>query len=167
MQRLKELLAWGGVEASVLDHEFPTAEVHTDVFEFVMEGYLRGWGMTGQNVDLDIGTAIFSYNADVRNWNHDCVTQMERRFGTECEAVDIHGHDPRNHRQAKSVASDVAAKGVSKPPIGRAVPGRQFTEVLKLRTCAPHRARLMLQTNLNVPMGFANGTAPGSPSQKL
>ena len=132
-----------------------------------MEGYLRGWGMTGQNVDLDIGTAIFSYNADVRNWNHDCVTQMERRFGTECEAVDIHGHDPRNHRQTKSVAPDVAAKGVSKPPIGRAVPGRQFTEVLKLRTCAPHRARLMLQTNLNVPMGFANGTAPGSPSQKL
>ena len=55
------------------------------------EGYLRGWGLSGATVDLELGTAIFGRRADVNRWNDACRLQIETKFGDECEAIDIHG----------------------------------------------------------------------------
>ena len=65
MQRLKELIAWGGVECDATEAELAGDGVHCDVKDFVDEGYLRGWGLTGRSVDLDVGTAIFALKKDV------------------------------------------------------------------------------------------------------
>ena len=77
MQKLKELFAWGGCEPShdtTVDSDLSNPWiVHEQVFAFVEEAYLRGWGLTGNNVDLDRGTALFAKRADVRNWNEACI----------------------------------------------------------------------------------------------
>ena len=68
MRRIKEYLAWGGCDLAALkSNGVPRREacarawpVHPEVFQFIVDGYLRGWGVTGGNVDLDLGTAIFA-----------------------------------------------------------------------------------------------------------
>ena len=95
MQRLKELIAWGGVECDATEAELAGPGVHRDVEDFVDEGYLRGWGLTGRSVDLDVGTAIFALKKDANNWNRDCVAQIEEKYGDTREAVDVRGFDPR------------------------------------------------------------------------
>ena len=92
MQQVKELLAWGGVESlDNLDTEAPAWPVHPLVMSYVTNGYLRGWGLSGDTVNLEVGTAIFGRRADVNRWNDACRSQIETKFGEECEAVDIHG----------------------------------------------------------------------------
>ena len=145
MQSIKELLAWGGTRPHDdidVDKEWP---VHDDLFDFFVNGYLRGWGMTGKTVDLDIGTALFPRRADVKRWNQTCIAKIEASYANVCEAVDIHGFDPRSR-------SD-------KPhPDRRDLAGLQFLELLPLRTSPEHRMRLILLQNLDVANGWANGT---------
>ena len=99
-------------------------------------------GFSLANVDLEIGTAIFALNKDVEIWNDRCVRQIEEKYGDICEAVDIHGCDPRSKNSQ----------------IQRATRTKQFVETLKLRTCAMHRMRVMLLYNHNVQLQWANGT---------
>ena len=77
MQTLKELFSWGGCVPPVdgwaqesrpsdpsdtvpsqadLTRAWP---VDARVFDFAIAGYLRGWGRTGSNINLDFGTALF------------------------------------------------------------------------------------------------------------
>ena len=145
MQAIKEKFAWGGTlppKNATPQHEWP---VDRDVFDFVAEGYLRGWGLTGHNIDLDVGTALFPRRPDVRRWNEACVKQIEQKFGDSCEGVDIHGYDPRHGRE--------------KQETGKAhLSGIQTPWTLQLRTCPQHRQRVMLLHNLDVANGWANGT---------
>ena len=88
MKEIKELVAWGGVDIQDLkkalqDSSEPCTkpwEIDSRVFKFVQDGYIRGWGMSGGNVDLDLGTAIFARRADVARWNNACVEQIERVY---------------------------------------------------------------------------------------
>eukprot|EP00973_Karenia_brevis_P048206 6690311-Karenia_brevis.AAC.1 len=68
--------------------------VHPDVMSFIVNGYLRGWGLSGANVDLDVGTALFARRTDVHRWNTQCVAQIESKHGEDCDAVDVYGYDP-------------------------------------------------------------------------
>ena len=88
MKEIKELVAWGGVDIQGLkkahqDSSEPCTEIwpiDQRVFKFVVDGYIRGWGMSGDNVDLDLGTAIFARRADVKKWNYACVEQIEKVY---------------------------------------------------------------------------------------
>ena len=129
MQNIKEKFAWGGTlppSDAKAQHEWP---VDSDVLDFVTEGYLRGWGLTGHNVDLDIGTALFPRRPDVHRWNDACVRQIEQKFGDSCEGVDIHGYDPRHGREKQQTAKTHLS-------------GIQTPWTLKLRTCPQHRQRV-------------------------
>ena len=115
------------------------------LFDFVVEGYLRGWGMSGKTVDLDIGTALFPRRADVRRWNQTCLDQIGSKFADVCEAVDVYGFDPRTRSDKTH-------------PDQRDFTGIQFQQMLPLRTCPEHRMRVILLQNLDVANGWANGT---------
>ena len=81
MQHMKEYLAWGGVDMEQLRGSADGSQslsslpwpVHASVVDVVLAGYLRGWGLTGDIVDLDVGTAIFARRRNVRRWNHNCL----------------------------------------------------------------------------------------------
>ena len=50
MQGIKELLAWGGCQPehhTDVEKDWPVDE---SLFDFVVGGYLRGWGMSGKMV---------------------------------------------------------------------------------------------------------------------
>ncbi len=137
MRTIKEKLAWGGtIPAETVDPELPWP-VDQDVKTFIEDGYLRGWGLTGQNVSLDVGVALFPRRADVNQWNKDAISQIEQKFGEGCEAVDVHGFDPQ---------LNAMQKGVDK----RSFAGIQTPEVLRLRTCLAHRLRVILLHNIDV-----------------
>ena len=112
--------------------------------EFVVDGYLRGWGLSGSNVDLDVGVALFPRRADVNRWNEHALQQIEQCYGATCERVDVHGFDPR---------LNAVQKDVDKRSFG----GIQTPKVLKLRTCLQHRLRVIVLHNVNVAEGWANG----------
>jgi hypothetical protein len=88
MKEIKELVAWGGVSVDMMkksNEDATTActkdwPVDVKVMKFVVEGYIRGWGMSGETVDLDLGTAIFSRRADASRWNDACVRQIEQKY---------------------------------------------------------------------------------------
>ena len=63
------------------------------VRDFITQSYLRGWGLTGSNVDLERGTAMFPGRDAVEDWNDHCVKQMEHAFGETMEGVDIQAED--------------------------------------------------------------------------
>ena len=101
--------------------EVPWA-VSEDIFEYVTEGFLRGWGMSGSNVHLEIGTAIFARRTDVERWNNACVSQIERLYQDRLEAVAVHGYDP-----------DISPQ--NRAPVGKrsaAPKGQQTPQVLRL-----------------------------------
>lgn len=134
---IKEAIAWGGVSDPMLhnpDDNWPVAEV---VMEHIIDGYLQGWGLSGEIVDLDIGTNLSSRRADVNRWNNACVDQIEAKYGATCEAVDVRGYNPLS-----SLPSVQAQKN--------SMSGIQAPKVLRLRTCQTHRARVILLTNLCV-----------------
>ena len=145
MQSIKEKFAWGGVQDLPTDSDANPWPVDADVFDLVADGYIRGWGLNGHTVDLDVGTALFPRRADVKRWNDSCVEQIEREFGTECEALDVHGYDPRNGNIVEA-ADKTSAGGIQTP------------QILKLRTCPKHRQRLMLLSNLDISSRWANAT---------
>ena len=64
-----------------------------DIFESVIDGFLRDWGMSGSNVHLEIDTAVLARRTDVERWNKACVSQIEQRYQDRLEAVDVHGFD--------------------------------------------------------------------------
>ena len=160
----EELIAWGG---SLPEGRLELSEEMGDVTSIdtrpwpvddalqsmVIEGYLRGWGISGKNVDLEHGTALAPLQKDVRRWNADCVKQIENLYGKTCDAVDIHGFDPRfpgrTSEQGKTGRSRLAHRSLR----------TQAPEVLQLRTCAEHRMRVMLIRNIDPGHGWANGTA--------
>ena len=98
-----------------LDNADPESSwtVDQDVEDFVVDGYLRGWGLTGQNVSLDVGVALFPRRADVDRWTIDAVLQIERKFGESCEGVDVHSCDPRNSTHKKIATNEASLE--SKP----------------------------------------------------
>ncbi len=69
MQQIKEKFAWGGTLPQGTDTTESIWTVDADVVDFVVDGYLRGWGLSGSNVDLDVGVALFPRRADVNRWN--------------------------------------------------------------------------------------------------
>ena len=147
-QSIKELVAWGGlqdVEDLSPDSPWP---VHSRVRDFIVDGYVRGWGLTGSDVDLDVGTALFPKRCDVNRWNAACVEKIEHLHGKTCEAVDVIGYDP--HASQASLQSTTRSTG--------RMNGLQSPERLTLRTCPEHRMRVLLLSNHNVGEGWANGT---------
>ena len=85
MRAIKEKLAWGGSIPSASATAEDGWNVDDDIVDFFVRGYLRGWGLTGLTIDLDIGTAMFPLQKDVRRWNAACVNQIEVRYGHCCE----------------------------------------------------------------------------------
>ncbi len=147
MQQLKEKIAWGGSLPDgrrSADDQWP---VDSEVVHFVDDGYLFGWGLSGANVDLESGTALFPRRQDVGGWNAACKNQVEVKYGDQSEAVDIHGYDWRGSCPSKPDRAQM-----------RRLHGIQTPEVLTLRTCHSHRMRLLLLYNQDVENGWANGT---------
>ena len=147
MRELKEKMAWGGSLPEPGQGVATAWPVDPDVEEFIDEGYLRGWGLTADSVDLDLGTALFPRRADVRRYNDGCIEQIERLFGEVTQGVDVHGCD---WRDGKTSTVGAGSKQVSQ--------GLQTPAVLKLRTSAKHRLRVMVLHNQDVANGWANGT---------
>ena len=149
MQSLKEDLAWGGAVPPTTATPDTPWSVSTEVEDFVLDSYLRGWGLSGVNVDLDRGTALFPTRKDVHRWNEDCVSQIMARYAasTSLQGVDVQGFDPQ-----------VPTGAVSKAAPPSTIPGVQTPPILKLRTCAEHRMRCLLLSNDDVGGGWANGT---------
>ena len=145
MQGIKEKIAWGGLPLEAAPTCNQQWQVDEAVKTFILEGFLRGWGMTGENVDLDVGTALFPRRADVTRWNNACVAQIDNRYGTACQAVNVTGFDPRGEGRHTPI-DKVNLAGIQTP------------KVLQLRTCEAHRMRVMLLMNLDVSHGWANGT---------
>ena len=148
MRRLKELLAWGGSEPN--KNKLCADEVRSvdpQAAEFVLEGYLRGVGLTGENVDLEVGTAFFPRRMDVKHWNAGCVRQIEKKYNDEVEALDVIGYDWKASKAGKPQSTQT-----------RRLQGIQSPQVLQLRTCQSHRQRVMLLQNQNPKAGWANGT---------
>ena len=156
LHRIKEHLAWGGTDlaglkslasctSSPCNAPWPPSD---EIIEYVTEGFLRGWGLSGSNVHLEIGTAIFARRTDVERWNNACVAQIETKYQDSLEAVDVHGYDP----DVSSQQSTTDAKRLAAPK------GQQTPKILRLRTCPEHRQRLILLHNLDVSNHWANGT---------
>ena len=146
MQRIKEMLAWGGVPDAELKDAAQPWPVHQDVTQFVLEGYKRGLQLDASSVDLDTGVALFALRKDVRRWNENCVKQIEEKFGEDCEAIDIVGCNPRKAVKQAAGTTKTSLRGIQAP------------EILTLRTCTQHRQRVMLLWNQAVEDGWANGT---------
>ena len=157
----KELIAWGGsLPDDRIDVSDDTGDVTSidatpwavddDLQSMILEGYLRGWGIGGKNVDLEHGTALAPLQKDVRRWNAACVIQIEQRHGKHCDAVDVLGYDWRFPGSTPTRQKRIGSSRVY---------GVQAPEVLQLRTCAEHRMRVMLIHNLDPSHGWANGTA--------
>ena len=114
---------------------------------FVLDGYVRGWGLSGAQVDLDVGTAIFARRTDVTRWNGSCVQQIERTFGEKCDAVDVHGYNP----DACITPGDTTSKYSDSS-------GMQAPFTLTLRTCAEHWMRVIVLRKEDPTKGWVNGT---------
>lgn len=155
MRAIKELPAWGGTNLEELkashsdtpDICFQSWPVHPKVFDFVVQGYLRGWGLSGRNVDLKVGTALFARITDVTLWNMACVGQIEDMYGEACDAVDIHGCDSQDRTDVSSFGKCISESS-----------GIQTPQTLTLRTCAQHRMRFIHLHNMDVSNRWANGT---------
>ena len=119
MQKVKELIAWGGVPVETPDEELTSTNIDPRLTAFFVEGYLQGWGLTPEKVDLEIGTAIFVRKIDVANWNAGMVRRIENthvqdKHG-ELQGIDIEACDPRRygeaspkqHRREELVASNI------------------------------------------------------------
>ena len=156
LHRNKDHLAWGGADLAALKAADPTTSLGcsapwpltAEIIDYVTEGFLRGWGLSGSNVHLEIGTAIFARRTDVERWNNACVTQIEAKYHDSLEAVDVHGYDP----DVSSQQTISSAKRLGAPK------GQQTPKILRLRTCPEHRQRLILLHNLDVTNHWANGT---------
>ena len=155
MRRLKELLAWGGSEPTPAYFNSDLRPVDPQVSNFVLEGYLRGVGLTGGNVDLDVGTAFFPRKVDVRSWNAGCINQINETYGDDLEAVDVLGYDWRSASGSNPQQSQ-----------SRRLQGIQSPEILQLRTCPGHRQRVMVLVNQDVGRAWANGTRSRLLSQR-
>ena len=66
-----------GVSTDIPPESFASAPVDAMVIKFIIEGFLRGWGLSGSNVNLGHGTALFSTRLDVDQWNEACLQQIE------------------------------------------------------------------------------------------
>ncbi|HIL56947.1 MAG TPA: hypothetical protein EYG39_03455, partial [Rhodothermales bacterium] len=147
MQTLKEKLAWGGSLPAPTQDPTRHWPVDGDVREFFLAAFLAGWGLTGAEVDLEVGTALFPLRKDCLRWNEACIQQIERRWGSECWGLDVHGHNWQQQLQpGANHRSTVRLAGIQTP------------EVLRLRSCPAHRQRLMCLRNVNVQAGWANGS---------
>ena len=138
---------YSGTDAAQDLQTFTTCAVHPDVIAFVENGYVRGWNLSGSNVDLDRGTALFATRSEVDRWNTACIDQIEATSVTE--GVDVIGCNPR---KGSSDNKKIPVK------VQRAGPRLQGVEKLSLRTSTRHRMRLMLLSNVDVKNGWANGT---------
>ena len=115
---------------------------------FVIDGYLRGWGLSGAKMDLDVGTVIFARRADVQRWRSACVYNIERTFGETCDVVDIHGYNPNASKPESSAAHSSSSSSST----------MQAAVTLILRACADRWMRLMLLRNDDPSAGWAKGT---------
>ena len=52
-QSIKELVAWGGLDDAESKDPDTTWPVDPCGQKFILEGYVRGWGLTGAAVDVD------------------------------------------------------------------------------------------------------------------
>ena len=103
----KELVAWGGVNLNETTNTtleqrlsiFNTEDskdvldiicaepwpVNPKVKDFVLKGYMRGWNLSGPNVNLEEGTAIVTRRADAKRWNDACLTQIHQTWAPGCK----------------------------------------------------------------------------------
>ena len=140
-------ICYSGTSSTTSPKDFKDCDIHDMVITFVEEGYIRGWNLSGSNVDLEHGTALFATRTEVDRWNTNCIEQIERNFVTE--GIDIVGCNPRkNSLEIKKIPAKVQ----------RAGPRLQGVTKLALRTSKQHRMRLMLLSNVDVRNGWANGT---------
>ena len=84
MRTLKELIAWGGYAHTTSlsndtgwEHPWP---VDHSLFNAFVDMTLQGIGLSGENIDLDVGTAIFARHVEKDLWNDAYVTQTEKQY---------------------------------------------------------------------------------------
>ena len=108
---------------------------------------LQGIGVSGETVDLDKGTAIFARHVEKDLWNNAYIKQIETKYWDKgLEAVDVHGFNPVQRDSNKSSADTTRATGLQAP------------RILKLRTCADHRMRVVMLHNEDISRRWCNGT---------
>ena len=151
MRNLKELIAWGGhAHQKTLSEDKGWEEpwpIDPKLFNAVLDMTLQGIGLSGDNIDLDVGTAIFARHTEKDLWNNGYIKQIENKYWNDgLEAVDVYGFNPVQRESDKS-----------KPDITRNT-GLQAPRVLKLRTCPQHRLRVVLLHNEDIGRRWCNGT---------
>ena len=122
-----------GVSTDIPPESFASAPVDAMVIQFVIEGFLRGWGLSGSNVSLGHGTALFSTRLDVDQWNEACLQQIEHMNTDDLEGVDIVASKLSTATNVKTLPARVR----------RAGPQLRAVEKLSLRTSPLHRMRLL------------------------
>lgn len=145
MRNVKELLAWGGIVPDADQDVTRGWPVDERLHAFIVGCYLRGWGLSGDDIDPDIGTALFPKRRHVRDWNDAVICQIEEKYGDTLDAVDVYGADPTGAGQQLKEDKRVLA-------------GIQTLDVLRLRTNLEHRMRVMCTHNINIRNGWVNGS---------
>ena len=146
--RVATNLQMQGVSTDIPPESVASAPVDAMVIQFVIEGFLRGWGLSGSNVSLGHGTALFSTRLDVDQWNEACLQQIEHMNTDDLEGVDIVASKLSTATNVKTLPARVR----------RAGPRLRGVEKLPLQTSPLHRMRLMLLSNINVDACWATGT---------
>ena len=84
MRTLKELIAWGGCEHTTSlsndtgwKEQWPVDRRLVDAF---CDMTLQGLGLSGENIDLEVGTAVFATHAQKDRWNDGYVSQIEKLY---------------------------------------------------------------------------------------
>jgi len=145
---LHQVKRGGGATFRGMNADAVAGEVHEEVRNFFIGAYVRGWNVSGRNVDIERGVALTSYRRFRDVWCNDVVDQIEEDCAA-CEKVDVSCYysspqgdvqfDPCNedHRKNK----------------------QQYPKLLRLRTHAQHQCRTMLLRNIDVAgRGLTNGS---------
>jgi len=145
---LDQIKRAGGATFQNMNADAVSGEVCEEVRNFFIGAYVRGWNVSGRNVDIERGVAMTSYRRFRDVWCNDVVDQIEEECGA-CDKVDVSCYysspqgdvqfDPCNedHRKNK----------------------QQYPKLLRLRTHAHHQCRTMLLRNIDVAgRGLTNGT---------
>ena len=131
MRNLKELIAWGGyAHTTKVSNDSGWQDpwpIDQKLFDAIADMTLQGISLSGENIDLDVGTAIFARHVEKDLWNDAYIKQIEKKYWDKgLEAVDVHGFNPVQRESQKGTADTNRATGLQAP------------RVFRLRTCPEH-----------------------------
>lgn len=127
---------------------YERCSIDADVQKYVVDAYVRGWGLSGSTVDIEHGVAMTSLRKDKDAWNNSVVKKIENDF-PHCEKVDVTcAYNSGLHKQDYDPVNEEHVKQ-----------RQHYPKILKLRTCHEHRCRLVCLKNVDLRYkGLANGT---------